>query len=550
MKIKKFFSTLTILSVLLFTSISHAQVTFVKVYNSGNWSSTVPNAPWPGGVLPTTNNLVEVYDGVVITNDMTNAACMALDSTIYPTNRDGKVVMAPGSTLLVGGVLEGYGAQALGSLDATATNCTVIYIGNAFWAKRTNYWNLKFDGWGDFYNGPQNGYNQQDMTIFGKLEVNGTNVPSDQTNLYTGVDVECGANWNILGELYIGQGSSWNCSTSDIVVMGPTVIDGGILWDNAAGFGTNYFGGGITILPNTNNLDITNGSFVLTQKFTNGDYLTINGTYNPNQTNIYMGSWYLTDASEWTVGGNLTNNGRVGFGTNYGMIDFSGTGTNFGSTSFGTGVITGSNALYMPTMQIDGTYTIADTINLSTNYPTVNGTVVFDIGNTNLAFDVVSNKFDPIQIALNAGTNWFWYSTNGTLDVINSGPPPISGNTYQFFNNLGNTNYSGGYASIILPSLTGGLSWVTNLLTNGSISVAGAAARPIITSSHYNPATLQFTLTWTSVPGAMYTVQETPGLSPVGWSSLITNIPSGGSTTTTTVTMPGGTKGFLRILVQ
>jgi hypothetical protein len=259
---------------------------------------------------------------------------------------------------------------------------------------------------------------------------------------------------------------------------------------------------------------------------------------------------YLTDVSEWTVGGNFTNDGRVGFGTNYGGIIFSGTGTNFGSTNYGAGVIAGSNAVFMPAMTIDGTYTIADTVNLLTNYPIVNGTVVFDIGNTNLAFNVLSNAFDPLQITLNAGTNWFWYSTNGTLDVINSGPPPVSGDTYQLFNNWGNTNYSGGYAAITLPGLSAGLSWVTNLLTSGSITVAGVVAGPIITSSHYNPVTEVFTLTWTSVPGAMYTVQESPGLNPTAWSPLKINIASGGSTTTTTVTMPGGTKGFLRILVQ
>jgi hypothetical protein len=39
-------------------------------------------------------------------------------------------------------------------------------------------------------------------------------------------------------------------------------------------------------------------------------------------------------------------------------------------------------------------------------------------------------------------------------------------------------------------------------------------------------------------------------LNPTAWSPLQTNIPSGGATTTTTVTMPAGTKGFLRILVQ
>ena len=73
---------------------------------------------------------------------------------------------------------------------------------------------------------------------------------------------------------------------------------------------------------------------------------------------------------------------------------------------------------------------------------------------------------------------------------------------------------------------------------------------PQITASQYNPVTKAYTLTWTSETGEMYTVQETPGLSPVAWSPLAINIPSGGSTTTNTVTMPGGTTGFLRILAQ
>ena len=73
---------------------------------------------------------------------------------------------------------------------------------------------------------------------------------------------------------------------------------------------------------------------------------------------------------------------------------------------------------------------------------------------------------------------------------------------------------------------------------------------PHITSSQYNPVTKAFTLIWTSETGEMYTVQETPDLNPAAWSSLSNNIPSGGITTTNTVTMPSGTKGFLRILAQ
>jgi hypothetical protein len=73
---------------------------------------------------------------------------------------------------------------------------------------------------------------------------------------------------------------------------------------------------------------------------------------------------------------------------------------------------------------------------------------------------------------------------------------------------------------------------------------------PRITASVYNPSTKAFTLTWTSETGELYTVQQTPSLNPATWSALATDIPSGGATTGTTVTMPAGTKGFLRILAQ
>lgn len=522
MKKNQLFVALIILSTFLSVSTCRA---VIYAATNGYWSSTVPNQPWPGGILPTTNDWVEVDYGITITNDMTNAACMLLASTV---DGNGTVVMAPGSTLIVGGANEGYGTQTLGVLNAAATNCTVIYQGNAFWAKRTTYWNLDFSGWGDFYNGVQNGYPATPMTINGNFLVYGTNVPPDHTNgvlpIYSGVYVECGDDFTINGNLYIGQGSAWDCSVGKITVKGLTTC-AGMMWDKDAVNGSNYFAGGLTILPS--NLVLTNTQDALVSKlgWDGATNVGSNDVYGPGNAGVWMGSLYVMDVQQWNVGGNLTNNGIVGFGTNYGLVDFS-----------GTGVIAGSNVMYMPTMTIDGNYKILDTINLTTNYPAINGTVVFDLANTN-------------QIVLNAGTNWFWYSTNGTLDVINSGPAPVAGNTYQFFNNEGNPNYGGQFASITLPSLSAGLSWTNELLTDGSIAVVGLPSIRI-TSAQYNRSTLQFTLTWTSTPGANYTVFESPGLNPTAWSPLQTNIPSGGSTTTATVTMPAGTKGFLRVMMQ
>lgn len=72
---------------------------------------------------------------------------------------------------------------------------------------------------------------------------------------------------------------------------------------------------------------------------------------------------------------------------------------------------------------------------------------------------------------------------------------------------------------------------------------------PKITSSVLNSATHQFTLSWTSETGGSYTVQYSTNLLS-GFTSLVTGIPSGGTTTVTTVTLPAGSQGYLRILAE
>lgn len=522
MKINQIFAALIMPSMLFFALHSRALTIFVTNPGNWNWSSTIYNQPWTNG-LPTSNDFVFVNMGVVITNDITNATCQALDSSFDGGN--GTVVMAPGSTLYVSGQNEGYGTQNLGMLNATATNCTVVYQGNAFWAKRTDYWNLVFSGWGDFYNGAQNGYPAINMTIHNNFYVTGTNVPLDQPN-YTGCYVQCGAWITVLGNLYIAASNTFDCSTSIVQVAGYTTC-AGALFDASGGLGSNYFAGGLTIL--SNNMVITNLNnplFSNTRGWTNVDYLGPNGTPS-GTTNIYGGAWYVGDATEWAVGGNLTNYGIIGFGKNYGNITFTGNGIIGGNKT---------NTFIIPTMTINGTNEVADNIILTTNSPTGNGTQVFDLANSN-------------QIVLNAGTNVYWYVTNASLDVINTGPAPVAGSSYQLFNNIGSGGYGGQFISTTLPTLSGGLSWTNELLINGSIAVVGLPT-VTITSSRYNPSTLQFTLTWTSTPGANYTIYESPALNPTAWSPLQTNIPSGGSTTTATVTMPAGAKGFLRVMMQ
>jgi hypothetical protein len=73
---------------------------------------------------------------------------------------------------------------------------------------------------------------------------------------------------------------------------------------------------------------------------------------------------------------------------------------------------------------------------------------------------------------------------------------------------------------------------------------------PKITSFQYDRVSRHFTLTWTSMPGAVYSVLGSPGLTAASFTPLATGIPSGGALTTTTVTMPAGNTGFLRVKQQ
>jgi hypothetical protein len=478
MKTKSIVVSISILSSLFFTSISYASIVATQ---SGNWSDTnVATSPWPNGILPQTNSIVEVKDDIVITVDMTNAVCGALDSSVLGILENGTVTMAPGSTLTVFGQNEGFGTQSLGQLNATATNCTVIYLGNAFWAQRTDYYNLVFGGWGDFYNGSIPGVPViTPMTIYGNMVVNGTNIPPDQINGYSGVYVELGGDFMVMGDFYLATSNAWDCSISDFVVMGNTYC-AGLLWDKDTANGSNYFAGNFMVPPN--NMAITNLNDTLLIKYNSNSSNTVSTLY---------GGLDLQSGTNWYMGSNLTNNGLIR-GQDYGSINFN-----------GTGIIAGSNAITIPTMVVNGTYEIGTTITLTTNTPIFNGTLMFDIAKTN-------------QIILQAGAGTALYY-NGNLNVINSGASTASGTSYTFFTCP--NGFGGAFASETFPNLPNGLSWVDNLLTSGSIAITGTIlGAPSLTLSRSGGS---LTLSWDSTTFPGYSVQAQTNHAGIGsnWSS-------------------------------
>jgi hypothetical protein len=424
MKTKQIFTVLTILSGLFFASMSRAAD--ITATTSGNWSDT---NIWNSGTVPGTNDDADIPLGINVTVN-TNASVQF----IYDS---GTVTMAPNSTLTI---LGDQAIDKLTSLVATATGNTVVYLGNPFFARQCNYYNLVFantnyvDPYPPYY--PYQNFNNfsssqgpTPMTVAGNMTVIG------YTKMQQG---SAGADIFIGGNLIIGTNCIWDSSGSNLTVVSNVFI-GGLLEDLNGALGSNYFGGNVTV--------------------------------NPSAT----GGWNVSDVTQWAIGGSLTNNGPI-FGVGYGSISFD-----------GTGIITGSKPITIPTMTVNGSYTIGTTITLATNTPTLNGTLVFDLANTN-------------QIILNAGTNWLYYS--GILDVINSGAAPVAGNSYILFNA---PNYGGSFTSTSFPSLPSGLSWVDNLATSGSIAVTSTSAgSPIITLSRSGNL---LTLSWASTTFPGYSVQ-------------------------------------------
>jgi len=413
----------------------------ITATGNGNWSSTTTNAPWPNGIVPSTNDSVDIEAPFQVTCDGTNYAQFVYGG--------GTLTMAPGSTLVLNDPSGGNGSYQMATFDCSALSNTVIYAGNPFWAKHQDYYNLVFSNTVttnqiDFFNGT---VNSQDpaaaMTIAGNMSVIGK------------IKVQQGDDFTILGNLLLGTNSTWDCSSFQLTVNGNTTM-GGLLLDLNGALGTNYLGG---------NVLITAGSV----------------------------GWNITDVTHWGIGGSLTNNGFI-VGNGYGSIAFD-----------GMGIITGK-PFTIPTLTINGTYQIGTTVTLTTNTPTLNGTLVFDLANTN----------QLVMRAIPTFPQTLYY--DGNLNVTNTGPAPVSGHSYKFFNA---TNYNGVFDSVSFPSLPSGMSWEDDLLTSGSIMATGTAVgRPML--SYFRTGSV-LTLSWDTATFPGYRVEAQTNSTGLGtnWGSTV-----------------------------
>jgi hypothetical protein len=450
MKTKQFLAALICLAAMLLFSVGRAvDITAVA---SGNWSDT---NTWNSQTVPGINDDVDVPSGITVTVDTNEIIQYVYDS--------GTVTMAPNSTLIV--TMDSSISPGT-TLQATASGSTVMYTCNPYNTKICDYYNLILNNtnwvpptspylapWENFNNFNNSSVTvatpmniSGDMTLMGHIEVQEANV--------AGVPI------NINGNLTVGPGCGWDCSSGTLMVRSNLYLYG-MLEDLDGAQGSNYIGGSVIVTgPSTAGKNWVNGTY------TNG--------------------WSLGDVVTWGVGGSLTNNGAI-YGIGYASIFFNGTGS-----------IAGSNTITIPTMTIDGTYAIDNTVILTTNNADFFGTLVFDLANTNQ----IVLKSSPV--GPNNQTTYY----AGNLVVVDTGAPPTSGKSYKLFNAA---NYAGTFASETLPNLSAGLSWVDNLATSGSIVVTGSGGGSPILIPTLNGNLL--TLSWdsTNFPGFSVKAQTNSG---------------------------------------
>ncbi len=273
----------------------------------------------------------------------------------------------------------------------------------------------------------------------------------------------------------------------------------------------------------------------------------LNFSGNDTDTNILTGPITLTNANTIYVDQAAAfMNGPVGgagsfgiFANGPGRIYFNATNTYPGDTTVTNATIGGSGVLAGNLVMLGGTnspgYGIG-TLRVNGN-ATLAGTTLMEV-NRNLT---------PNSDQLSVGGS---IAFGGILQVkLGAGAPqPQGGDVYQIFNKAG----SGSFSSIFLPTLSGGLSWITtNLTINGSISVSGASSPTTITNVVNSGGNLIFSGTG-GTAGSSYVVVSSADVSlpMASWTPVATNtFGPGGSFSVTNAINLATPATFLRIRV-
>jgi len=240
--------------------------------------------------------------------------------------------------------------------------------------------------------------------------------------------------------------------------------------------------------------------------------LTLSGANaNSGATTVNAGTLIIGGSGNWSAGSypaNITNNATLVYNSSATQLlsgAISGTGrlTQSGPgllTLIGANTYTGTTSVSNGTLQVNGvlgntTVTVANGGTLLGHGIIGGATAVQSGGTLTPGLGGADNSPLVISNSLNLGGNVV-FSLNrndtpsnskatgigaltygGTLTVTNLGGPLQSGDSFSLFQA---GSYTGGFKTLNLPPLLSGLSWNTNSLTNGFLSVAGTTTLPTL----------------------------------------------------------------------
>ena len=203
-------------------------------------------------------------------------------------------------------------------------------------------------------------------------------------------------------------------------------------------------------------------------------------------TNVYVGAGAQLDVSGIPSGGTLFNKQKL-----------------WGNGSVNGNYVISNGAILSPGSNSIGALTFSNSLSLSSG-----STNIFEITHTPLTNDLV--------------TIFGTLTNGGVLIVTNIGVAPLaSGDTFRLFDAGG---YSGGFATVLLPSLSSGLAWNTNALnTNGTLSVI-ATVPPAFNSINLSSGSLVMGGTGGLSGNSYYVLTSTNLALPFSnWNRLATN---------------------------
>jgi hypothetical protein len=264
-------------------------------------------------------------------------------------------------------------------------------------------------------------------------------------------------------------------------------------------------------------------------------------------TNIVNGNIYLSgansikpDQAAYIINGSISGSGSFGMSANDpGRVCLNGVNTFAGDLTVTNGMVGGAGTWAGNLVMLAGTNAPGWLNPISTL--TVNGAVTL-AGTTLMK---INRALSPNSDGISAGGT---LSASGLLivSVAPGAPPPQGGDVYTLFNK-GVT----GFSSVVMPSLTAGLTWNTsNLAVNGTVSVSGSSTPPTISNLKVSGNNFIFSGTG-GTQGNSYTVLSSTNLSlPSAWTPIATNTFGAAGTFSVTNTISAGVPAdFFRISV-